>query len=1171
MLQRTSATARPAAAKRQSLWSRSFLALLVVQFTVALNDNIFRWLLIPIGKDLVASDDLVRSVGSAVFLVPFILLAGLAGFAADRYSKRSVMMGAKLAEIVVMVLGIIAILSGNVVFLAVVLFLMGAQSTFFSPAKYGSIPEIVGPKLVSVANGWIGMTTMMAVILGTVIGNWIYSLTTLTGGPAGIGPGQHRWWINAAVLIGIATVGWLASFAVGRLPAGNPQSKAPRNPFAQTGRDLKLLYSHRGLFLAALGSAYFWSLGVLATLNIDKLAVPELVGSTGQQYVGPMLAILTLGIGLGSLLAGIWSRGRIELGMVGIGALGIALTAIMFIAVPTGTGQWWSVPYFVTCFWLFALGATAGLYDIPLLAFLQERSPAESRGRILAAYNFLSFSGMLAFSGLFGLLGEVMGLPARGIFLLAGLATLPIACFIIYLVPVDTFRFVFDQFVRTVYGMRIVGRENIPQEGGAVVVSNHISWLDGMIIMLAMPRHIRMVAVSDYVSWGVVGRLARRAGVIPIPLRRKAMAHAMREAKQAVRDGKLVGLFPEGGISRTGQLIGFRPGFLHLVDDETPVVPVFIDGLWGSIFSFERRRFFWKWPRRLRYPLTVYIGQPIYGPKTLHQVNRAVGELSVTAAQNRRGRFLVPPRQFLRQARANLFRTKAADSLGMSVTGAKLLLGSFVLRRVLRRNHLASPQKEQYVGVLLPPSVGGLVVNAALAIDRRGAVNLNYTVSNDVLNHCLRSCCIRHVLTSRRFLERFEFDLDAELVFIEDLPARAGWLDKLTALLGTYLLPAWVTERVLKLTRIKPDDLLTVVFTSGSTGRPKGVMLSQMNVGSNVEAFEQVLDIRRNDVLCGILPFFHSFGYSTTLWAALQLLPKVVYHFNPLEPRQVGNLCRQHRATILVATPTFLRSYVRRCEPEDFAHLDVVITGAEKLPPDVAQAFEERFGVRPWEGYGTTETSPVVSSNIPASRIRDPWFDDARPGSVGRPMPYVIAKVADVDTGEDLGYDKSGMLWVKGPNVMQGYLGDPEQTAEVIRDGWYKTGDIAQIDRDNFIHITGRQSRFSKIAGEMVPHLRIEEAISQLLQLGDQDETTLAVTGVPDPKKGERIVVLYSALPTQPEEICRRLGSESGLPTIWIPSPRSFYRVNQIPVLGSGKLDLKRLHDLAVQVAAQAD
>ncbi|NMC21411.1 MAG: AMP-binding protein, partial [Thermogutta sp.] len=416
-------------------------------------------------------------------------------------------------------------------------------------------------------------------------------------------------------------------------------------------------------------------------------------------------------------------------------------------------------------------------------------------------------------------------------------------------------------------------------------------------------------------------------------------------------------------------------------------------------------------------------------------------------------------------------------------------------------------------------------------------------------------------------LDRFSFDLDAEIVCLEDVRPKIRFGDKLASLLAALCVPSFVLERVLRLHTMDPEDVLTIIFTSGSTGKPKGVMLTHRNVGSNVAAFDQILHLRRSDVLCGILPLFHSFGYTTTLWSALQLAPKAVYHYSPLEPRAVGNLCRKHKATILVATPTFLRSYIRRCDPGDFAALEVLITGAEKLPPETADAFEGKFGIRPLEGYGTTELSPVVSSNVPSSRVRDSWFVASKPGTAGRPLPGVAVKVKDLETDEDLGLGQAGMLWVKGPNVMKGYLHEPEQTASVIRDGWYRTGDLAQLDSDGFLTIMGRLSRFSKIAGEMVPHLAVEEEIGKVEQSGEEDALSFAVTGVPDEKRGERLVVLFTRLRNSPEAIVRAL-QESNLPPLWIPSADSFHRVEAIPVLGTGKLDLGALKDLAVSCAA---
>ena len=521
----------------------------------------------------------------------------------------------------------------------------------------------------------------------------------------------------------------------------------------------------------------------------------------------------------------------------------------------------------------------------------------------------------------------------------------------------------------------------------------------------------------------------------------------------------------------------------------------------------------------------------------------------------------VLPRRFLRMCRRCLRRPKIADSSGLQLSGARLLAGTLAVRRVLRREILA-PQ-EQYVGVLLPPSVGSVLSNTALAIDRRIAVNLNYTLPSDILNSCIAQCGIRHVLTSPRVLERFPLKLDAEAVYVEELRGRVTWADKLAAATQTWLLPTAMLERQLGLGAIRPDDVLTIMFTSGSTGQPKGVMLTHRNVSSNVDAIDRIVRLRDRDVLLGALPMFHAYGYTTTLWTVLTLGPKAVYHYTPLEPRQLGKLCREHRCTFLVTTPTFLRSYLRRCEPEDLETLDVVFVGAEKLSTGLAREFDERFGVQPVEGYGVTELSPVVAGNLPPSRDPSGCGEGLREGTVGRTLPGVSAKIVDLESGEDLGPGRQGMLLVQGPSVMKGYLGRPDLTAEVMRDGWYVTGDVAEIDPDGFLRITGRLSRFSKLGGEMVPHVCVEDAINEILA-GQQDDARAAVAAMPDEKKGERLVVLHTGLPLPPEEICRRL-VEKGLPPLWIPSPDSFRQVEAIPLLGTGKLDLKRLKELVLE------
>ena len=431
------------------------------------------------------------------------------------------------------------------------------------------------------------------------------------------------------------------------------------------------------------------------------------------------------------------------------------------------------------------------------------------------------------------------------------------------------------------------------------------------------------------------------------------------------------------------------------------------------------------------------------------------------------------------------------------------------------------------------------------------------------MNACIERAQIRHVLTTRRVTEKLDLDIDAELVYLEDYRDQITLGQKLIAAFQAYLLPAAILERLLGLQHIDGDDELTVIFTSGSTGIPKGVMLTHYNITANVEAIDNVIHLRSDDTLLGVLPFFHSFGYMVTLWAVMALDIRCIYHVDPRDAKVVGQLADKYGVNILLATPTFLRFYLKRCTPEQFRRLEIVVAGAEKLPTSLSDAFEQKFGVRPVEGYGATELSPLVSVNVPASRTQEERVD-CREGSVGKPVPGVTAKIVDPESFEELSIGEAGMLLIKGPNVMKGYLGQTEKTAEVVRDGWYVTGDIAKLDEDGFIHITGRISRFSKIGGEMVPHVRIEEVIQQIIGDGDDDELRAVVTAVPDTKKGERLVVVHKKLEQSSQQIIEAI-TERGLPNLWIPAADSFLEVDEIPVLGTGKLDLKGLADLAKQ------
>ena len=731
-----------------------------------------------------------------------------------------------------------------------------------------------------------------------------------------------------------------------------------------------------------------------------------------------------------------------------------------------------------------------------------------------------------------------------------------------------TSRWVLYLATRIMYRIRMHGLQNVPRAGGALLVSNHVTWVDGVLLLGNLPRHARMIIYSDYAKGGLLGWLMERNGVIPINRSEgpKSILRSLQAARELALGGELVCIFAEGQLTRLGQLLPFQRGVMKIVDGtDIPVIPVYLDGLWGSIFSFFQGKYFWKWPQKWPYPIGISFGKPIQSPESVHQIQQAVAALGVESLELRKNVDLTLPRRFIRASRRSLRRIKLADSSGQQVTGGQLLLRSLILRRLLSRKLSAN---ERFVGVLLPPSVGGALTNAALSLMSRVVVNLNYTASREIIQSCLEQAGVRHVLTNRQFLTKLKLELPptVEVVFVEDLRGEVGFSDKLVAGLQAFATPARLLDWWLGLDRIQADDLITVIFTSGSTGDPKGVMLSQHNIGTNVDAVGQLIQIKKTDFVVGILPFFHSFGYMATLWMPLTLEAGAVYHFNPLDAKIVGDLCQKYRGTIMMATPTFLRTYIKRCEREQLASLEIVVVGAEKMPIELAAAFEERFGLRPIEGYGATETSPVAAVNVPDHRSPVVTQIGTKEGTVGRPIPGSIVRVVDQDSGAILGLDQPGLLQIKGPHIMVGYLNRPQQTEVVLQDGWYSTGDVAKLDPEGFITITDRASRFSKIAGEMVPHLKIEEMLRCLVQRSgpDDQDLKLVVTAVPDERKGERLIVVHKPLLETVEELHAQLAA-TDLPNLWVPSRDSYLEVPEIPILGTGKIDLRAVKQLALE------
>ena len=498
------------------------------------------------------------------------------------------------------------------------------------------------------------------------------------------------------------------------------------------------------------------------------------------------------------------------------------------------------------------------------------------------------------------------------------------------------------------------------------------------------------------------------------------------------------------------------------------------------------------------------------------------------------------------------------------MTGRQTLLRALVLRRLLRRVFAAD---ERNIGVLLPPTVAAAVTNLALALDRRVAVNLNYSLSEELIRFSVQEAGLRHVITSRTFLERMPIDLGGvEVILLEELAKEASAIDKGMAALLAFL-PLPLLERVLGIDAIPEDDLMTIIFTSGSTGRPKGVMLPWRSIEANTGMVDALLRLRSDDVMLGVLPFFHTFGYTITLWAMLAMGVGAVYHTNPLEARVISRLIRERGVTILLGTPTLLRAYTRRLPAEDFASVEIVATGSERLPQAVADEFESKFGIRPFQGYGATELGPIVSANVPAARALGDPSAVLREGTVGRPAQGVRVEVRDPETGAVVGSGERGLLWVTGPHVMLGYLNQPDLTDAVFKDGWYNTGDVVTIDEDGFITIVGRESRFAKVGGEQVPFAAIEEALATITGGSEDGAPRAVVTAVPDEATGERLVVIHTALDQTPDELVKGL-AEAGLPRLYIPAPADFYEIDTMPLIGIGKVDLEAINRFAQEATA---
>jgi acyl-[acyl-carrier-protein]-phospholipid O-acyltransferase/long-chain-fatty-acid--[acyl-carrier-protein] ligase len=1121
-------------------WRLGFWSLIATQFQGAFNDNGLKFFVIflvlgtnpsPEQKDL-----LVFYVGN-LFAVPFLLFSMGGGYLADRFSKRAVAIGTKIFEILAMLFALYAFAHGSTRMAFAVIFLASTQAAFFGPSKYGLLPELLPSDRLSWGNGILELTSFLAIIAGAVAGPFLAQK-------------YHGHEAFAGLIFAACTlVGLFMSFGISRVPAADPTRQFRWNIFSDLRKQHQLVGPDRTLWLAIVGNSYFWFLGALLQFVIvfygrEILHLDETRG-------GYLQAALAIGIGVGSYVAGLLSAGKIEYGLIPLGAVGMSAAALAISIHGLSFAQ--------VILLLGALGFAGGFFAVPINALIQHRPDEDKKGGVIAYANWLSFVGVIAASAAYSGFTHYLHVGLEWFFVWTAILTLAATVYVVWLLPDSLLRLLLWMLTHTLYRLDVEGRENVPARGGAMLAPNHVSMADAVLLLAALDRPVRFLMFKGSYEHPLVKPFAKILGVIPIASDQgpREMIHSLRRATQALQDGELVCIFPEGQMTRIGQLLPFRRGMERIIKGvDVPIIPVNLDGVWGSIFSFAGGRFLWKFPRHLPYPVRVTFGARLPSTSTSQQARQAVQDLSAEGFARRKHLMKPLPRTFIHTVRRHPFRFAMADGQTPKLTFFAVLARTLFLARRLRKTW----QGEDMVGILLPPSIPGALVNFAAMLMGKVPVNLNYTASNETLESCARQCNLKTVITARAFLDRVHVQPPGETVFIEDVAQNPRFSERVTAALAT-LLPARLIERFAgSRCSTQLDDTATIIFSSGSTGEPKGVVLTHYNVASNVEQLSQVFLLHPDDRIMGILPFFHSFGFTGTLCLPAATGIGVVFHPNPLDSRVIGALVNKYAVTMLLATPTFLNAYARRVEPEQFGSLRFVMAGAEKLPERVAQAFEDRFGIRPMEGYGCTECSPAVTVNTMDFRAASFRQVGAKRGSIGHPLPGMTVKIVDPDSQERLGVNQPGLLLVRGPNIMQGYLNQPEKTAAVLRDGWYNTGDIAMVDDDGFLRVTDRLSRFSKIGGEMVPHIKVED---KLHELAGATEQAFVVTAVPDERKGERLMVLHT-LPEEKLKPALELLAKSELPALWRPRPDQFVHVEKLPYLGTGKLDLRKARELAL-------
>jgi acyl-[acyl-carrier-protein]-phospholipid O-acyltransferase/long-chain-fatty-acid--[acyl-carrier-protein] ligase len=1145
----------------QSIWKhKGFIPYLVIVFFNAFTD---------LGHKIIIQNALFKfyegtelriytAIIQAMILLPFIMTFTPAGFLSDKFPKNRVIVFAAFIALPITAMITWCYYTGAFWLAFWLTFILALQSAFYSPAKYGYIRELVGKNKLTPANSAVQSVTIVAILSGTLIYTLFFE-SLFSAHFQDIGDILQSVKYVGFLLIGGTLIEALLAL---RLPLKRQTDTQLQFDFGKYLRmrylkdNIKSAWSHQGIWLSIIGLSVFYAINqvLLATFGAH---LKDEVGETDTRVANGIMMLGGIGIIFGAIFAGKVSKNYIETGIIPLGALGICISLIIlpFITNPL---------YLAILFTVY--GFFGGLFIVPLNALIQYHAKEGEMGTILAGSNFVQNNFMLAFLGITIGLAYIQFSNQTAFYLLATI-TLIGTLYAIVKLPQSFIRYIVTGMLTRRYQVQVVGMKNIPSSGGVLLLGNHVSWLDWAMLQIASPRPIRFVMFRGYYEKWYLKWFFELFGVIPIG--RTGSKQALVQVHESLSQGKVVALFPEGHISHNGHLSIFRSGFERAVKDtQAVIVPFYLRGLWGSLYSYATRKYRYSTGRAGRRQITVGFGKPVSPNASASEVKQAVLETSIHTWQEYIETLEPLPISFLRTAKAQTSQVCVMDA-NTELTYGRLLAATLVFARKLKQ--LMSQQ--QNIGILLPASSGGVIANLAVLINGKTVVNLNYTAAISVVALCMERADIKTVLTSKRFLSKLEgrgIDLSplkeqAHLVYLEDVKETIPKSALFFALLQAKLLPTAILKALYFKNSASLEDTAAILFSSGSEGIPKGVQLTHTNIMGNLKQITAVLNPNDDDVILNALPIFHAFGLTVTTFLPLIEGIPMVCQPDPTDAKTIGRLVAQNQVSILLGTSTFLRIYTRsrKIHPLMFQSVRIVVAGAERLSAEVRNAFRDKFCKEIYEGYGATETTPVASVNIPdilMSYSGDVQIGN-KIGTVGLPLPGTTLKIVDPETLEDLPIGEAGLILIGGTQIMKGYLNDPEKTESVIveKDGvrWYKSGDKGKLDEDGFLTILDRYSRFAKLGGEMVSLGAVESKIAQVI---DNEEIEFLAVALPDESKGEKLVLLVAG-----EVDLDALKSQirgSGLNPLMMP--KEYLGVAAIPKLGSGKADFAGAKKLAL-------